>query len=557
MALPLRGWGAAITDAPSFVLERWDGKGSVALRDFAGKILVLDFFAYWCVPCQRASAEVEDKIRTYYASRGGNPQGVPVEVVAVNVEMEQRSRTEAFIRKNKLGLVVQDVDGATLRQYGGASLPHLVIIDGTQAAADLPKFQVVYRTAGFEGAAKLKAIIDRLGSARPRSSVEGRDPALEWVKGRLQRLSEAGRLPQWASVGETVPNSRVLPDEASERDGENPPQRLSLAFDGAFATDVQLTQGSASYRVGPGLWEASLNAGFGTIGLDYAPVGFDFLGQNARVDELRAFTQAAGRWRLFEVLTLVAGGGIYDGFTDYRSAWLSEYYRQQFSTLPGYIAPTPAGHNLSGGLRWEYLPATGFAQLDFSYLNDEIAPGYEIDFDGLRHGRPFLYTTVWRLAFENVLHRRLRVMHEFRRIDTSDRELRLGYQGSVNLALGERWIVKAQGGATTEQPEFDAWYVGGTVEYEIAPRWQLSAGGRYYADSGEIENSNFSNAAPPLHAWQAGVGMRYVTERWSFKLYAAPYATRYDPFGIGTAFFANLYRGRNWALVQTAVEYNF
>ena len=37
--------------APAFSLARLDGTGTVALHDFAGKAVVLNFFASWCAPC--------------------------------------------------------------------------------------------------------------------------------------------------------------------------------------------------------------------------------------------------------------------------------------------------------------------------------------------------------------------------------------------------------------------------------------------------------------------------------------------------------------------------
>jgi hypothetical protein len=33
--------------APAFDLPRWDSTNRVRLADFAGQIVVLDFFAYW------------------------------------------------------------------------------------------------------------------------------------------------------------------------------------------------------------------------------------------------------------------------------------------------------------------------------------------------------------------------------------------------------------------------------------------------------------------------------------------------------------------------------
>lgn len=339
-------------------------------------------------------------------------------------------------------------------------------------------------------------------------------------------------------------------------------QQFRADFDGLYSSDIQLTQGTVGYVYQQNRIELSAGVSYNHYDLEYRPAPeIDFLGVPAHVSEHRVSGQVGGKWTVAEPVKLMVSGGAYDGYTDYRSAWLNEYYRQQFTDVHGfgdeYVKPNPHGENLNVGLRWEYLPTTGFAQADYTYLHDEIAPGYEIDFNGLRRGRENLYTGLYHVAFENVVTRRIRLLNEFRITDTTNRKLRYNYQGSINIAASEGWVVRVFGGYTEEAPQFRAKYVGGTVEYQLADGWWLSAHGRFYRDSGEIENSLFSSAAPGLEAWQAGMGIRHAWDGHSLRLSVAPYFTKYDPIGINTAFFQNLYRSRTWLSVQLAYNIEF
>src|SRR5882724_11703126 len=151
---------AARSTVTNFTLPKWQSTEQVSLTDYAGQIVVLDFFAYWCVPCRRASEEVETGIQKYYAGKKGNPHGVTVRVLSVNIEKDNPKQTAEFIRQTELSLVLNDTDGTLLEKLGAAGTPFLVIIDGTRATKDAPDFRVLYQESGFDGTKKLRQIID-------------------------------------------------------------------------------------------------------------------------------------------------------------------------------------------------------------------------------------------------------------------------------------------------------------------------------------------------------------------------------------------------------------
>ena len=53
------------TEAPDFSLPTVDGEATIALSDYAGRYLVIDFWASWCPDCRKANPRMVDLYRRY------------------------------------------------------------------------------------------------------------------------------------------------------------------------------------------------------------------------------------------------------------------------------------------------------------------------------------------------------------------------------------------------------------------------------------------------------------------------------------------------------------
>ena len=123
-----------ITDAgkpaPSFRLKTFDGR-QVSLSDFAGKVVLLDFWATFCPPCVQALPELQ-ALHAKHATRGFAVVGVTVDDRAALVEKAtSRARVSYPIvqatpevwnayKVNALpSLILVGRDGTILKRYGG------------------------------------------------------------------------------------------------------------------------------------------------------------------------------------------------------------------------------------------------------------------------------------------------------------------------------------------------------------------------------------------------------------------------------------------------------
>jgi thiol-disulfide isomerase/thioredoxin len=106
--------------APEFSLKDISGKRS-NLKDFRGKVVFLNFWATWCVPC-RDEMPLMEKLHREFGDQG-------LEIVAVD-SREDKKLVQEFFREVGLSFKsVLDSDGKVSDEYGAWSLPLTYLID--------------------------------------------------------------------------------------------------------------------------------------------------------------------------------------------------------------------------------------------------------------------------------------------------------------------------------------------------------------------------------------------------------------------------------------------
>ena len=107
------------SSAPDFTLQ--DSDRTVALNQFRGQIVVLNFWATWCEPC------VEEMPSLVEMQRRMKAKGVTV--VAVSID-ENESAYRSFLKQHGVDLLtVRDPAQKTPALYGTRGWPETFIID--------------------------------------------------------------------------------------------------------------------------------------------------------------------------------------------------------------------------------------------------------------------------------------------------------------------------------------------------------------------------------------------------------------------------------------------
>lgn len=106
--------------APDFELSTFDG-GYVSLSELKGDIIVLNFWASWCLPCRTEARILESASHRY--------RDIPVHIVGVNIWDEERSARDFINRYNMSFINGYDKNNRIQLDYGVGGVPETFFIN--------------------------------------------------------------------------------------------------------------------------------------------------------------------------------------------------------------------------------------------------------------------------------------------------------------------------------------------------------------------------------------------------------------------------------------------
>jgi peroxiredoxin len=106
--------------APQFKAITTTGQ-EVSLENYRGYVLLLDFFATWCIPCRASVPHVVEMKRKY------GKQGLQVLGLSVGDDGEQAFRS--FVNENRINYPLAAASEAVQSSFGIRSVPVMFVID--------------------------------------------------------------------------------------------------------------------------------------------------------------------------------------------------------------------------------------------------------------------------------------------------------------------------------------------------------------------------------------------------------------------------------------------
>ncbi len=131
-------------EAPDWSLATPDGK-TVTLSSLRGKVVVLDFWAVWCVPCKEAMPGIQ-KLHEKYKDKG-------VVIYGIDTQELPKNDPAAYMKKNKFtyGLLLHGEKIAPAYGIGPIPVFYVIGVDG----------KVVLSAVGLENEGQIEPAIEK------------------------------------------------------------------------------------------------------------------------------------------------------------------------------------------------------------------------------------------------------------------------------------------------------------------------------------------------------------------------------------------------------------
>ncbi len=341
-------------------------------------------------------------------------------------------------------------------------------------------------------------------------------------------------------------------------------QRIDQEFDLLYASDVSVLRSGFTYRQERSKWNIQANVSRTDVSIDYSdPVGGT--SPTRRSEDAWSGGLVLGT-NLAENLSTTFGFSRYEGYNDYSSVWISEYY-DQFVGIPdpvNYEPADPNGYSFSSNLVWDYDPGVSRLTFSFSYANDEIVPAWSLipnpDNFFIPEATPTrssFDTYSGSIAWAKAINPSLRTQMTFRYSDVTELEPRFQLQNDTAWAITDDLTLRAQIGASIQDPDFEAFYGGLSLTYEIDSNWSVGLSARIYDDNGEIVPEGFNTAAPAVTATEFSASLAWQNLNTTIRLSTGIYSVDYDSLDSSNQFFADLYSDRDFLVTRLALSHTF
>jgi thiol-disulfide isomerase/thioredoxin len=141
-----QGASSARTPAPDWKLTDLNGK-RVSLSDFSGKVVILDFWATWCMPC-RIEIPHFVELQKDYAAKG-------LAIIGVSLDEQGPAVVKKFVKQFGVNYPILIGNEKVAEKYGGiVALPTTFVIDRQR--------RIVSRHIGYDDKAVFEKEIQSL-----------------------------------------------------------------------------------------------------------------------------------------------------------------------------------------------------------------------------------------------------------------------------------------------------------------------------------------------------------------------------------------------------------